>query len=332
VGFSAAVRGGDVVTVRLTDPNGNVSNINWTVPGVARFSHWFPAWNVNLGATVGHWTVSAIVNGSVKTTRTIGVSTWAPGLGQVARHGIPAAQYQTAFNDATAAGYRPVWVDGYEVSGATYYNALFGPSNVAWVARHALTSAQYQTEFDTWTGQGYRLTQVDSYLIGGQLRIAAIWDKSAGTAWTAYHAVSQATHQSTFNTLTAQGYRPVNISAVNAGGTRYFTALYDKTPVGSFSTLTGMTQAEYQTQTNANVAAGRRTAYINAFLENGTPRISAIWDQRDSGAWVARHNQTSAEYQAEFNTRIGQGYLTRIVTGYDNGAGSARFAGLWTTK
>src|SRR5262249_6637715 len=107
-------------------------------------------------------------------------------------------------------------------------------------------------------------------------------------------------------------------------------ALYDKRNVGSFATLTGMTEAEYQTQTNANVAAGRRTAYINAFVESGVPKISAIWNQANTGSWVARHGLTSAQYQSEFNNWTGQGLLARVVTGYENG-GSARFAALFTS-
>jgi hypothetical protein len=251
------------------------------------------------------------------------------GATQIARHGIPAADYQTVFTDISAAGYRPVWVDGYEVSGANFFNVLFVPANFSWAARHNMTAAQYQTEFNTLVGQGLRLSQVDSYLVGGQVRYAAIFDSTPSTAWTAYHNVSQATHQANFNSLVAQGFRPVNISAVNSGGVRTFTALYNKTDTGSFATLTGMTEAEYQTQFNANAAAGRHLAYVNAFMESGVPKISAIWDQSSVGSWVARHGETSAQYQTEYDTQTAQGRLPRRVAGYESG-GSARFASLFT--
>lgn len=329
VGLSLAVRGGDVVQVTLVPPSGASSSQSFTVPGVARFGHWYPAWNFAVGNTTGTWTVQVRINNSLKTSRTVGVSTQAPGASQVARHGIPDSQYQQVFSDITAAGYRPEWVDGYEVGGATFFNALFSPPDTAWVARHNLTAAQYQTEFNTWVGQGFRLAQVDSYLNGGQIRYAAIFDQRSTPQWTAYHGVSQATHQANFNSLIAQGYRPVNISAVNTGS-RSFTALYDKKAVGSFATLTGMTEADYQTQFNANTAAGRRLAYINAFMESGVPKISAIWNQFNTGSWVARHSLTSAQYQTEFNTWTAQGLLVRAVTGYENG-GSARFAALFTS-
>jgi len=251
------------------------------------------------------------------------------GAAQIARHGIPAADYQTIFTDITAAGYRPVWVDGYEVSGANVFNALFAPATFAWAARHHMTAADYQAEFNLRTSQGLRLSQVDSYLVGGQVRYAAIFDSSPSTGWTAYHNVSQATHQANFNSLVSQGFRPVNISAVTSGGVRTFTALFDQANVGSFATLTGMTEAEYQTQFNANVAAGRHLSYINAFMESGVPKISAIWDQSSVGSWAARHGMTSAQYQAEYDARVAQGLLPRRVAGYETG-GSARFASLFT--
>jgi hypothetical protein len=252
---------------------------------------------------------------------------------QVARHGIPAASYQAVFDSITAEGFRPVWVDGYEVGGATFFNAVFAPSTGgAWVARHNMTSAGYQAEFDEWVGQqGLRLTQVDSYLVGGQVRYAALFDATPSPAWVAYHGVSQATHQASFNSFVAQGYRPVNISAVVSGGSRTFTALYDKASVGSFFTLTGLTEAQYQTQFDANVAAGRRLSYVHAFMEGGVPKISAIWDQVNTGSWVARHAQSAAQYQAEYDTRNAQSLYVRRVAGYESG-GSARFASLFTSN
>lgn len=248
---------------------------------------------------------------------------------QIARHGIPSGNYQAVFDSITAAGYRPVWVDGYEVAGANFFNAVFVPSTVSWAARHGMTAADYQSEFNLRTGQGLRLSQVDSYLVGGQVRYAAIFDSSPSTAWVAYHGVSQATHQANFNSFTSQGFRPVNISAVVVNGARTFTALYNKDNVGSFFTLTGLTESDYQTQFNANVAAGRHLSYVNAFMEGGVPKISAIWDQSSVGGWVARHGQTAAQYQAEYDTQNAAGLLVRDVAGYESG-GSARFASLFT--
>src|SRR5207249_2714763 len=200
-----------------------------------------------------------------------------------------------------------------------------------WVARHDMDGVRYQAEFNRWVGFGFRLAQVDSYLVAGQIRYAAIWEMRPGPVWIAYHGVNQATHQSNFNNFVAQGYRPVNISAVNVAGTRVFTALYDKASVGAFFTLTGMTESQYQAEFNNQVNLGKHLAYVNAFMENGVPKISAIWNQSDVGAWFGRHGIDSSSYQTEFNNFTSAGYETRAVAGYE-ASGSARFVALWTRK
>ena len=96
----------------------------------------------------------------------------------VARHGLTSAQYQAAFDNATAKGYRPVHVDGYWTPAGVRYAAIWekrgGPR---WVARHGLSSAQYQAAFNKLSGQGYSLVSVSGYWDGQQSRYAAIWSR-----------------------------------------------------------------------------------------------------------------------------------------------------------
>lgn len=96
----------------------------------------------------------------------------------VARHGLTAAQYQSAFDSYVAQGYHLVQVSGYSDGGQARYAAIWDKSPVgAWQARHGLSSAQYQSTFDSLLGQGYRLKWVSGYGIGGSDYYAAIWEK-----------------------------------------------------------------------------------------------------------------------------------------------------------
>src|SRR5262249_46321552 len=160
------------------------------------------------------------------------------------------------------------------------------------------------------------------------LRYAAIFIKAAGPAWTAYHGLTAAQHQARFNTLTAQGYVPVNITAQTINGARYYAALYEKKDVGSFFAKSFLTPADYQLEFNANAQAGRKLAYLNAYTYNGSPRIIAIWYQKAAANYVARHGLSGSAYQAEFDAELANGYLTRALTGYEEN-GQARFAALW---
>lgn len=263
--------------------------------------------------------------------------TWyPPGWAEVARHGIPEASYQTEFDRIATSGYRLVWVDGYDVNGKTFFNVIFRPADgTPWVARHGLSSADYQKAFDEWVEKGFRLKHVESYLSGGSIRYAAIFTKptpppfTGQTPFTAYHGRTADQHQKLFDDLTKDGWRPVNVSAVSVGGNRSYAALYEKRDVGSFFVKSFLTPAEYQTQFDANVQAGRKLVYLNAYTHQGGPRISAIWHQKAPPQWVARHGLTSGEYQTEFDKWLGQGFLTRAVTGYEQNGGH-RFAAFWS--
>lgn len=257
-----------------------------------------------------------------------------PGWAEVSHHGIPQASYQTIFDRATQAGYRPVWVDGYEVQGQTFFNAIFRPNAgaPAWIARHAMTAAQYQTEFNTHTANGYRLLNLASYMSGSEIRYAAIFVKAAGGAWTAYHGLTADAHQARFNELSGQGYVPVNVSVVSVNGQRSYAAFYEKKAVGSWLLKSFLTSDEYQQEWNANAAAGRRVAYLSAYNHNGSVRFSALFQQTNiegnEATTVGRHNLTASGYQSEYDTRLSDGHLTRCVAGYAVGA-AANFAAIW---
>lgn len=257
--------------------------------------------------------------------------TWyPPGRAEMARHGIPEHRYQTEFERIAKSGYRPVWVDGYDVNGDTFFNVIFRPNDgTAWAARHGLSGAGYQSAFTTFTGQGFRPTHVESYLSRGAIRYAAIFVKSAGPAFAAYHGRTADDHQNQFNTLTAGGFRPVNISAVSIGGQRTYAGLYEKRDVGSFFVKSFLTPGEYQAHFEQNTAAGRRLVYLAGYTHSAAPRLSAIWQQKPPAAVVARHGLTSAQYQSEFDAQLAAGFLTRVVTGYEEGNGH-RFGALWT--
>jgi hypothetical protein len=253
-----------------------------------------------------------------------------PGWAEVAQHGIPASAYQTEFDRIVGSGYRLVWFDGYDVNGKTFFNVIFRPADrTQWVARHGLNGSQYQQEFDKWTQQGFRLMHIESYLSGDAVCYAPIFVKSSGPAWTAYHGRTADQHQQQFDSLTAQGFRPINVTAVSLSGTRTYAALYEKRDVGSFFVKSFMTPAEYQTQFEQNIQAGRRLAYLNAYTHLGSPRIIAIWQQKPAAPFIARHGLSSSQYQAEFDKNLSNGFLTRAVTGYEEGD-SQRFAAFWS--
>jgi cytochrome c biogenesis factor len=209
------------------------------------------------------------------------------------------------------------------------YAAIWNKSaSTAWVARHGMTSAQYQAEFDKYVAQGYRLVQVSGYGIGSQDYYAAIWDKSPSTAWVARHGMTSAQYQAEFDKYVAQGYRLAQVSGYGVGGKDYYAAIWDKSPSTAWVARHGMTSAQYQAEFDKYVAQGYRLVQVSGYGVGGQDYYAAIWDKSPSTAWVARHGMTSAQYQAEFDKYVAQGYYLDQVSGY-RVSGKDYYAAIW---
>ena len=247
---------------------------------------------------------------------------------EVTRTAIPEAAYHAEFEHITSSGYRPVWVDAYEVNSKVFFNAIFHPADgVVWAERHGMTATQYQGEYSSRTGLGFHPLQIETYLSGNEVRYATIFVKSDAPATKAYHGLAQDQHQQKFTSLTRDGWRPVNISVVESHNKLMYAALYEKRDVGAFVTRNVLTAAEFQTQFDANAKAGRKLIYLDAYADVGVAHFSAIWNEKAAPVF-ARHGMTASEFQAEYDKQLAEGFRTRIVTGYEDG-NSHRFAAIW---
>lgn len=247
------------------------------------------------------------------------------------RNAVSDACLQEVFDDITRAGYRPVWIDGYDISGSPYFNMVFRPAgNVPTLAYADMTGADYQSKFDTLTNGGFRLLQVDSYLSNGQARYAAIFVKQTGAPYVAYHGVPYATHSSQAATLNAAGFHPVNVSVVSVGGVREWTALWVLSDVGTVSASSTIPAAQYQAFFDAATAKGLTQTYVDAYRYNGGLYFSAVFTQKPgASSWVSLAGLSNSDYQTTYKAQRTAGRLTIAVTGYDDGSGAQTFAGLW---
>jgi hypothetical protein len=228
----------------------------------------------------------------------------------------------------SGSGYRLDWIDGFEAGGKVYFNVVFHPANAKpWAAVHNLTSAQYQEEYDRRKASGFRLRQVETYPAGGQVLYAALFAKDGGPAVRAYHGRSAAEHQKLLEAWAAEGWRARNVSVASAGGERVYAGLYEKAPAGT-SVKSALSPAEYQDAYEENLAAGRHLAYVNAYVHEGRPYLSAIWDSHVPRPGLARHGLGGSDYQDLWEKAREDGLLTKGVTGYAAG-GSVRYAAFW---
>ncbi|KAK0734617.1 beta-lactamase/transpeptidase-like protein [Lasiosphaeria miniovina] len=146
----------------------------------------------------------------------------------LARHGMTAADYQSAFDTNSKAGYRLVHVSGYSVKNDARYAAIWRKTNdnIPWVARHGMTGSDYQSAFNTYANQGYRLVLVNGYQVGGTDYYVAIWDKAPGAApWVARHGLTSSQFQAEFDNNLYQGYVPTVVSGYNQAG--HYAAVWE---------------------------------------------------------------------------------------------------------
>jgi hypothetical protein len=253
--------------------------------------------------------------------------------GEVSRHGIAAAKFQEEFDKIWTCGYYPIWIDGYDVGGASYFNLICRPSaGVRWVARHSMSGSSYQTEYNKWDREGYRLLTIDSYKKGNDVAYAAVWIKDGGPPGIAYHGATLAWHEQNFKANADKGYVPVNVSCVTVGSATYVTALWEKRNVGGFYSRPAMTLQQYKDYfKDYSDTQKLKLVYLNAYTKAGIPMLSGIWYKNapNFASWWAKHHLTPDAYQTEYTAQLKNGYMTRCVTGYAD-AGGARFEGIWS--
>jgi hypothetical protein len=253
--------------------------------------------------------------------------------GEVSKHGVANSNYQEEFDKIWTCGYYPVWVDGFDVNGKTYFNVIFRPSkNVSWVARHNMDGKKYQAEFDKWVKAGYRLININSYLLSGKLRYAAVWKKDSSVKWMAYHGQPLAWHEANFEKHHKAGWVPANVSCVHIGSKTYVSALWEKKKTGGFYLRPDMTLQGFKDAFKDYTDKKKfKLVYLDAYVKGGKPRLSGIWYKNapDYNSWWEKHHLSGAQYQTEYTSMLSKGYLTRCVAGYEDGD-KAHYEGIWS--
>lgn len=253
--------------------------------------------------------------------------------GEVCRFGVKESDYQKVFDKIWTCGYYPIWVDGYDVGGTTFFNVIFRQSkNVQWVARHGMDGTGFQKEFDIWEKAKYRLINVNSYLSNGKTRYAGVWVKDNKTAWFAYHGKTLAWHESKFEEHWKKGYVPTNVSSVHTGGKTYVTALWEKKNTGGFYLRPQMDLQDFKDAFKQYTDKEKfKLVYLDAYEKNGKPMLNGIWYKNapNYNSWYEKHHLSASQFQTEYDSMLDNGYLTRCIAGYSSG-GKARFEGIWS--
>lgn len=247
-----------------------------------------------------------------------------------ARHGLSPTEYQTAFDQFAAQGYRLRQVSGSVQGGDVKYAALWekvdGPE---WVARHGLSSDDYQKAFDDYGKQGFRLVYVDGFEVGGKDQYAAIWEKSSSsTPWAARHGLSAEDYQKAFDDYTKQGFRLLHVDGYSKGGKARFAAIFEKSSGPVWVARHGLSGKDYQKAFEEYAAQGYRLKEVSGYRAGGADAYAAIWEKSGSLPWVGRHGVALGFYQNDFDNHVYQSYRPRYINSFTSGSGTA-FNTVW---
>lgn len=249
-----------------------------------------------------------------------------------ARHDLDAAAFQTVFNQLGAAGYRLVDISGYFADTAPRYAGLWVKrSGPAWQARHGMTAANYQTTFNALAAQGYRLVRISAFATPTGTLFGAIWEKSAALQWQAHHGMNAAAYQIKFSQMAQAGFRLVDVCGYEESGQDCYAAIWERSPGPAWQAFHGLDAAQYQAQFDRLSAQGYVPLRVSGYSVAGIARYAALWQQRASIGWQARHGIESASYQRAFDDALYQGYQPLQVCGYATPAGP-RFAAIWESQ
>jgi hypothetical protein len=235
-----------------------------------------------------------------------------------ARHGISAAEYQQTFTDLATQGYRLTDVDVHTGKGQPRFSSIWRlESGPAWQARHGLTSDQYQHTFDEMNATGYRPLCVSGYDVGGQAHYAAVWSKEGGPPWIARHGLSADQYQEMFNSLPAQGFRPIRVNAYTVAGQDRFATIWHQRDGSQWLARHGLSSEEYQQLFNQLTGQGWRLLDVGGYGSGGQDRYVCLWEQASGPGWEARHGLTPFQHQQEFTSQLARGNRLIRISGHN---------------
>ena len=201
-----------------------------------------------------------------------------------------------------------------------------------WVARHGLSSSAYQAAFNQFVGQGFRLRCVSGHAgPDGVSRYAAIWDQSPSGAWVARHGLSPQQYQTSFNQLTAQGFRPRLVNAHAIGNQERYACIFEKVGGPPWAARHGLDGTQYQQVFNQLTAQGYRLRWLSVHAMGSTLRYACVFQQGAGPAWVGRHGLEESAFRTISSQLAAQGY-DLICGNAASIAGKDYYCGLWEQR
>jgi hypothetical protein len=198
----------------------------------------------------------------------------------MAIHTLDDTAYRQAADTYGRRGYRLRRVNAFQTKNGMRYAAVWqlgaGPASQA---RHNMTLAQFEETSTRLASRGHRLAHIDGSATKSGARYAAIWERGAGAPQQSFAALNAADYERKLAALTAQGFRPVQISGYASGGQVLYAAIFEKSAGPAWEMHRVMTASAFQTKSNAMAAQGHLLMDASGAMLNGQAIFSGVWEK-----------------------------------------------------
>ncbi len=131
---------------------------------------------------------------------------------------LTASEFQLAFDEYLANGYRLVNLDSYPAGAEVRYAGIWElADSQAYAAHLGLSTAEFQEIFDQYLDRGYRLLDISAVTVSGEARFAGIWEAAADSAWISRAGLSAQALEAADREYAAQGLRMIHVDGYGGG-------------------------------------------------------------------------------------------------------------------
>ena len=253
----------------------------------------------------------------------------------VAWHGKSLSEHEALRDQWAEQGYRFVSLSIYGDTGTPVYAAVMIREEEVVAQRDwpLLTAAEWQLTFDAQAAEGFGPVILTATGPADDPRFAAVFEPLDPIPLTRHGLTSgavtdPATIQGMDTTARNDGLVLHWAASYGSAADPRFAAIWMPNPRAVLWNNDGLLDdaAGYQARFDAETSAWCRPAFVTL---NGDNRYLSLFTADETGPWVARHNMTPGQYQAEFDTWTASGYFPVCVQAAGSSAASAHFAALF---
>lgn len=246
-------------------------------------------------------------------------------------HDLTKSDLDAAISKFQAAGYRPLQLSGYEVSGASRFAVVFWKLSGDWLATYNRTAAQIQSDYNVLVAAGYQPIRMQGWDLNGSARYAGVFLKSA-TPRVAY--ADQTWQQIVATTLTMHnaGYRLLDASLYAAGTSPLFATTWEKSSGLKRQLRLASGSAALETLIKDSAAEGLVPLQINHVRLGAVDQYAVLFDTNLFDPNSEGYGMSASSYSKFLEQRLYEGMIPLRTTGSSTNGASVRFHSVWTTS